>query len=136
MTLERLSTAAIGGIRGVEHLNGDQLANELERGGRFVSYNWCVSILLMTFRRPSGVIYLAPGQSGIVAGLKYLLISLTLGWWGLPWGPIYTIGSVWQVLKGGNDCTQEIVDDIEIIFPEGFVSPEEKRKMTEALLSR
>ena len=94
MTLEHLSTSAIGGIRGIEHLDGDLLAKELEDGGRFVTYTWCVSLLLMSFRRPSGVIYLPPGRSGIAAGMKYLLISLALGWWGLPWGPFYTLGSV------------------------------------------
>ena len=68
--------------------------------------------------------------------MKYLLISLALGWWGLPWGPFYTLGSVWQVLKGGMDCTQEIVDDVEIIFPEGFVNSDQKHRMKNALLSR
>jgi hypothetical protein len=136
MTFDRLSLSTIGGIRGIEELDGERLCEELENGARFVTFTWCVSLVLVTFRRPTGVIYLAPGRSGLVTGLPYLLLSLLLGWWGLPWGPVYTVGCVWTALRGGADCTSQIVEDVEIIFPEGFSTPEQRARMTKALEKR
>ena len=130
------SPDAIGGIRGIEHLDGGQLATELERGARFVSYSYCVSLLLVTFRRSSGVIYLPPETVAQWAGSRYLLVTLLLGWWALPWGPIYALGCIWQALRGGSDCTHEIVEEMDLIFPNGFADNAQKRRMREALLTR
>src|ERR1043166_123929 len=69
--------------------------NELERqvleGGRFVVFQYCISILVMTFRRPSPVTFLRGNESGTSAALGYSAISLVAGWWGIPWGPIFTV---------------------------------------------
>jgi ATP-dependent phosphoenolpyruvate carboxykinase len=32
-----------------------------------------------------------------------------LGWWGIPWGPIYTIAAVVTNIRGGKDVTAEIL---------------------------
>ena len=48
-------------------------------------------------------------SDGELQGLPFTLLSLLLGWWGIPWGPIYTIQSLWVNLKGGRDVTQEIM---------------------------
>jgi hypothetical protein len=34
---------------------------------------------------------------------------MLLGWWGIPWGPIYTIQSFWVNFTGGRDVTREII---------------------------
>jgi hypothetical protein len=34
-------------------------------------------------------------------GVVCLLTTLLLGWWGIPWGPIWTVKSVAQTLGGG-----------------------------------
>jgi len=130
------SPASIGGIRGIEHLDGGRLAAELECGARFVSFSYCVSLLLVTFRRSSTVIYLPPETVAQWAGSRYLLVTLLLGWWALPWGPIYALGCIWQALRGGADCTHEIVEEIDLIFPDGFADEVQKRRMREALLTR
>jgi hypothetical protein len=46
-------------------------------------------------------------------GYIYTLLSLLLGWWSLPWGPIETAMSVWANLNGGWDSTSEIEDLLE-----------------------
>jgi hypothetical protein len=130
------STASICGIRGIEHLDGGRLAAELECGARFVSYSYCVSLLLVTFRRSSGVIYLPPETISQWVGSRYLVVTLLLGWWALPWGPVYALGCLWQALKGGADCTHEIVEEIDLIFPDGFANEAQKHRMREALLAR
>jgi hypothetical protein len=42
-----------------------------------------------------------------------MLISLLFGWWGIPWGPIYTVTSLFKNFGGGRDVTKEIMDHIE-----------------------
>lgn len=120
----------------MEHLDGGRLAAELERGARFVSFSYCVSILLVTFRRTSEVIYLPPQSVAQWVGSRYLLVTLFLGWWALPWGPIYALGCIWQALRGGDDCTQEIVEEMDLIFPDGFADEAQKHRIREALLAR
>ena len=39
----------------------------------------------------------------------YTLISLLLGWWGIPWGPVYTIGSIFNNPTGGKDVTGDVL---------------------------
>ena len=41
--------------------------------------------------------------------LPYTLLSAVLGWWGIPWGPIYTVQSIASNIKGGKDVTQQIL---------------------------
>ncbi|WP_256364380.1 hypothetical protein [Nostoc piscinale] len=36
-------------------------------------------------------------------------MSLFLGWWGIPWGIIYTIQSVVTNLQGGKDVTPQVM---------------------------
>jgi len=127
---------SIGGIRGIEHLDAVQLTAELERGARFVSFSYCVSLFLVTFRRSSEVIYLPPQTVPQWVGTRYLAVTLLLGWWALPWGPIYAMGCIWQALRGGADCTHEIVEEMDLIFPEGFANADQKHRMREALLVR
>jgi hypothetical protein len=37
-------------------------------------------------------------------------LSLIVGWWGIPWDPIYTIGSVYKNLTGGIDVTGDVLN--------------------------
>lgn len=97
-------------IIGLEEIqSGSHLQMELKQGGKFVVYQYCISILVMTFRRSSSIYFIRSGESTIVKGLPFTLLSLFLGWWGIPWGPIYTITSIWTNFSGGKDVTQEIV---------------------------
>jgi hypothetical protein len=43
-------------INGVEGMSRDQVNFEVQRGGRFVLYSYCVSLLVVTFKRPSAFI--------------------------------------------------------------------------------
>ena len=79
------------------------LAQAIRAGGKFVIYPYCVSAAIVTFRRSSGVVYVAPGQK--VRPWEWILISLVVGWWGIPWGPIWTIDSIRKCLGGGVNVT-------------------------------
>ncbi len=99
-------------IRGMEGMTNEQIEFELKMGGKFVVFQYCISILIMTFRRSSSVIFIKNGQNTILAGLPYTLLSLVFGWWGFPWGPIYTIGSFMTNFSGGKDITKDILKSI------------------------
>ena len=96
-------------IKGTEGLTGDQLYMELQTGGQFVIFQYCISIIVITFRRNSDVYFVRANESAGAKGFKYSLLTLLLGWWGIPWGPIYSIGSLLINFKGGKDVTQEVL---------------------------
>ena len=100
-------------IVGIEGLDGQQLALELQRGARFLIYQYCISILILTFKRPSDIYFVRAGESAVSKGLGFSFISLLLGWWGIPWGPIYTIGSFITNFGGGKDVTQEVLTSLQ-----------------------
>jgi hypothetical protein len=100
-------------INGIDGMNGNQLDDEIQRGAKFVIYQYCISILIVTFRRPSEIYFVRGNESGITKGLPFVAVSLILGWWGLPWGPIYTITSLVTNLGGGKDVTQEVLHSLE-----------------------
>jgi hypothetical protein len=95
-------------IQNMDDLSNSEVVTELNNGGRFVGYYFCISIVIMTFRRGSNVYFLRSGENPIRFGWKYLLISLILGWWGFPWGPIYTVQSILMAFKG-KDITKEVI---------------------------
>lgn len=96
-------------ILGIDPLTRDQLAAAVRAGGRFVFFEYCVSLGVVTLRRPSDVYFLRAGQWGWWRGLPYTLLSLLLGWWGLPWGFIYTPITLVSNLGGGRDVTADVL---------------------------
>jgi hypothetical protein len=96
-------------IVGTEGMSNEAIRAELDRGGRFVIYQYCISVVFMTFRRPSDIHFVRAGEGAAGKGLKFTLVSVVFGWWGIPWGPIWTIQSIWNNSRGGRDVTQQIV---------------------------
>jgi hypothetical protein len=99
-------------IVGVEGLTNEQVNEEIGRGGRFVMYQYCISILVMTFKRGSNIYFLKAGEGSFGKGIGFSLLTLLLGWWGIPWGPIYTVQSLWLNFSGGRDVTQEVMAQV------------------------
>ena len=84
------------------------LASDIAKGGKFVVFNYAISIIAVSYKNASKVYYIPSYKSAITDGWRYLLISLFLGWWGIPWGPIYTIHSIINSFKG-IDVTAEVM---------------------------
>lgn len=72
-------------IKNIEGLSENQIRDLVNKGGKFVIYTYCISIVIMTFKRSSNIHFIKPGNSAIAPGLGLLFVSLILGWWGLPW---------------------------------------------------
>jgi hypothetical protein len=96
-------------IHGIEGMSADNIRDEVNRGGRLVIYTYCVSILVMTFKRPAGIRLIKAGHSPAAASWPWIVISLLFGWWGIPWGPIYTIETIYRNLCGGIDVTDDFM---------------------------
>src|SRR4051794_40885204 len=91
----------------VNESSADQFA-EPAFHGRWVVFEYCISLVAVTLRRTSRPHCLRPGQWAWVRGLPYVGISLLLGWWGLPWGMIYTPVTIFTNLSGGCDITAQV----------------------------
>lgn len=92
-------------IRGIEGMSQDQLRYELARGGRFIVFRYCISVIIITFRRISPAYFIKAGESHVGPSVRYSLISCFLGWWGIPWGLIFTPEAILKNLVGGVDVT-------------------------------
>ena len=97
-------------IKNIEGMTSDEINRELERGGKFVIFQYCISILVMTFKRGSNVYFIRAGESTVKYSIGYTILTFLLGWWGIPWGPVYTIGSIFTNLRGGKDITDEVLN--------------------------
>lgn len=107
-------------IKNIEGLSAEDLQQEAELGGRFVYYAFTISLIVITFKRTSGVYLLRQGENRMTKGMPFTLLSFLLGWWGIPFGPKYTIESIRTNLKGGKDVTEEVMATVagHILFQE------------------
>jgi hypothetical protein len=96
-------------VRGIENMTAEQVAAEVKIGARFVVFQYCISIVVMTFKRSSDVYFIRPGEGTLSKSVPFTLCSLFLGWWGIPWGPIWTITTIVKNLSGGRDVTNLVL---------------------------
>ena len=95
-------------IRGIDDWTLEEIDAELAAGGRFVFYEYCISLIVATLRQQTDVVLVRADELGLVRGLPFALISLVLGWWAIPWGIIYTPLTLITNLSGGRDVTPEV----------------------------
>jgi len=86
-------------IQNIKGLTTDDLTRELSKGG-------------------SPIYLIRSGESVFQYGLCFMLLSLLLGWWALPWGPLYTVHAIFTNLNGGKDVTYETVELLNQEFME------------------
>ena len=99
-------------IKNTEGLTSDQINRELSQGAKFVIFQYTISIIVMTFRRSSDIYFIRAGESATLKGLPFTFLTFILGWWGIPWGPIYSIGSLYNNLSGGKDITKDVLSAV------------------------
>lgn len=96
-------------IIGIDNMPVEQINHELQNGAKFVMFEYCFSIILMTFKQPTNIYFVKKSESTAGKSIGYTLVSVLFGWWGIPWGPIYTIAALVTNLKGGKDVTAEVI---------------------------
>jgi hypothetical protein len=96
-------------VVGTEGMGPQLVESEVARGGRFVVYQYNFSVVLLSFRRSSDIYFVRAGENAVAKGLRFTLISLFFGWWGIPWGLIWTPMALLNNLRGGSDVTDEVM---------------------------
>jgi hypothetical protein len=115
-------------IKNIEGMSAADLQNESEKGGRFVYYAFTISLLVVTFKKTSGVYLIRAKESAVSKGVPYTLLSFILGWWGFPFGPKYTIESIRTNINGGKDVSDEVMQTVagHLLFQEAEVSKQQR----------
>ena len=97
-------------VRGVEGLELEYIENEINsNGARFIYFPYCISVIAFTFSLNSKIYFIRRNEKPIRKGWIYLIISVILGWWGIPWGPIRTISAIKNAFTG-KDVTEYIMN--------------------------
>lgn len=68
----------------------------------YVTYRYAISFLIFTIYGSSAA-HEVNGTTRFLLAVFYSLLTLLLGWWGLPWGPIRTIQALFVNLTGGKE---------------------------------
>lgn len=106
-------------IVGAHRLSEEEIALQLTEGYRLVSYEYCLSFIVVTLKRPTELTLLAPHDSDWGNRILFSTLSFFFGWWGIPWGPIYTVGAIYRNLSGGHDHSQALIDRVLAQSPSG-----------------
>lgn len=110
-------------IKNIDGLSASDLQEKVNEGGHFVYFAYTISLILVTFKRTSGVYLVKREESIAVRSIFYSLISLLFGWWAIPFGPKYTVESIRTNFRGGKDVTDEVMATVA-----GFVLFEETQQ--------
>lgn len=107
-------------IKNIEGLTATDLQQLVSDGGRFVYFAYTVSLVIVTFRDTSGVYLIRSGENTAAKSFLFTIVSFLIGWWGVPWGPKYTMQAIRTNMKGGKDVTDEVMDVINgyLLFEE------------------
>ncbi len=100
-------------IIGIDGMSIADLHQAVDEGGRFVIYQYTISIIIMTFRRSTNIHFIPTSGKRVAKGIPLTILSAILGWWGIPWGPIYTVGVIIDNLSGGKNVTKEVMASID-----------------------
>lgn len=80
--------------------NGTRITGDTE----MTRFLLTVSVVFLTLKIPSRY-YVAGRDKVAFTQTTYSLATLLLGWWGIPWGPIYTVQSLAKNISGGYKTT-------------------------------
>lgn len=105
-------------IKNIEGLRVSQIRDMVQQGGKFVVFPYTVSFILMTLRRSSDIYFIKADENTFKYSFGYVFLNLIVGWWGIPWGPIYTIGAAYHHISGGKDLTLEVMSHLTQHDPE------------------
>ncbi len=91
------------------HMTTAELKQKVAAGAKFVYFEYTVSIVVATFKRPTDIYFIDAHESAAKHSWHLSTLTGIMGWWGIPWGPIYTIGTFVTNFGGGKDVTAEVM---------------------------
>ena len=96
-------------IKGIEGMTIACIQDEVSRGGKFVTFSYCVSFIMTSIKKSSGIYFIKSEENGFLNGMPFTVISLLFGWWGIPWGIVYTLECLFNNTNGGKDVTNKVM---------------------------
>jgi len=99
-------------IHGAEGMSAFVIKDQLDRGAKFVVYQYCISLIFITYKRSSGIYFIKSDDNSFVQSLPWSLLTTITGWWGIPWGPINTIESLITNFGGGKNVTKQVLAEV------------------------
>jgi hypothetical protein len=83
----------------------------ISRSTEVIQYRLCISIIVLTVEFDTAFVPMRDGhwRSAVVP----TLVTCLLGWWGIPFGPFYTIAAVIHNIRGGQRrSVQELLNEM------------------------
>jgi len=96
-------------ILGIDGMRDEEIEFHINHGARFIVFEYCVSIIILTFKRPSSIYFVRDEEGIFGRAIFYSLISLLFGLWGIPWGPLHTCRTIITNFRGGLDVTSNFL---------------------------
>ena len=101
-------------IQKTKGLTLDQLYFFIARGGKIISYGYCISIIALTFPLLSSPYFIKPEEKRSRYMHWYNLCTFLFGWWGFPYGIQYTFRMLnLNIRKDGVDITENILEKLK-----------------------
>jgi len=103
-------------IKLANHLNYtfEEVMSAKSNGGTFVTYQWIIPTpIFFPVRRLSKVYFIPRDMDKSTYAQKFNILSLLIGWWGLPWGPVAVYKSIVLNNTGGVDVTDDVYLNID-----------------------
>jgi len=118
-------------IKNIDGYSAEDLVQQAEEGARFVYFTYTLSVIVVTFKRTSGVYFIEKGKKVFIKGLPYTILSVLFGWWGIPFGPKFTVESIRTNLNGGKDVTDEVMATVSghILFKEAQMNKRQPQQV-------
>lgn len=82
-------------------------------GHRYITIPYVFSVVVMSFRRSMGGVHtVRTGEWPMGALIGASCITLFVGWWGIPWGFIWSALTLVSLWRGGKDVTKEVLTNV------------------------
>lgn len=89
-----------------------EYSSRVAAGVRYVYYRYTISLLVVSIVHPTRVRVVHGRRQAFLQGLPCTALTLLLGWWSFPHGPINTITCLITNLRGGVDVGPDVLEFI------------------------
>ena len=88
----------------------DTVVDQVMDGTRFVTIPFVFSIVILSFKRHIGGVHeVRTGEFPIGGLAKAAVVTALFGWWGFPFGILWSLLTIFYLWRGGRDQTFEIL---------------------------
>ncbi len=85
-----------------------QIEDDIIKGGRFLAFHWCLSLIILSYSRATSVRYVRSWDSAAGSAWFYSILTMFIGWWSVP-GIVFTPLCLWRNARGGTDMSREVM---------------------------